>query len=248
VTDQTLSGQELDAEGDSARPPDRPIRVGPTDVRYPDLEVGADGRWVSSPDYVVLVNSRDQVVPAVQDAVRARLRVAVRSSGHCFEDFVDNADVRVIIDLSQLTEISFDAQRDAFAVEPGASLGDVYATLFKKWGGHRSGRYMSDGGGRRAHSRRRLRGGANGGGSAMFDEYLSGLGDRAIANGLNRDGILCPSANRRDQNRHRLADGWQGSTVRAILDNPRYTGIRSRAFGTVDQARPTRATAQVGVR
>jgi hypothetical protein len=24
--------------------------------------------------------------------------------------------------------------------------------------------------------------------------------------------------------RHRLADGWQGSTVRAILDNPRYTG------------------------
>ncbi|WP_281257485.1 recombinase family protein [Actinophytocola xinjiangensis] len=27
-----------------------------------------------------------------------------------------------------------------------------------------------------------------------------------------------------EQNRHRLADGWQGSTVRAILDNPRYTG------------------------
>ncbi len=26
------------------------------------------------------------------------------------------------------------------------------------------------------------------------------------------------------QNRHRLADGWQGSTVKAILDNPRYTG------------------------
>ena len=23
---------------------------------------------------------------------------------------------------------------------------------------------------------------------------------------------------------HRLADGWQGSTVRAILENPRYTG------------------------
>ena len=23
---------------------------------------------------------------------------------------------------------------------------------------------------------------------------------------------------------HRLADGWQGSTVRSILDNPRYTG------------------------
>jgi hypothetical protein len=55
-------------------------------------------------------------------------------------------------------------------------------------------------------------------------EYLSGKGDRAIANGLNRDGIPCPSAWRPEQNRHRLADGWQGSSVRVILENPRYTG------------------------
>lgn len=58
----------------------------------------------------------------------------------------------------------------------------------------------------------------------IFAEYLEGKGDRAIATGLNRDNIPCPSARRPDQNRHRLADGWQGSTVRAILDNPRYTG------------------------
>ncbi|MFJ1767852.1 recombinase family protein [Amycolatopsis sp. NPDC088138] len=55
----------------------------------------------------------------------------------------------------------------------------------------------------------------------IFAEYLAGNGDRAIANGLNRDGIPCPSARRPDQNRHRLADGWQGSTVRSILENPR---------------------------
>jgi DNA invertase Pin-like site-specific DNA recombinase len=58
----------------------------------------------------------------------------------------------------------------------------------------------------------------------IFAEYLDGRGDRAIAVGLNRDGILCPSARRPEQNRHRPADGWQGSTVRAILENPRYTG------------------------
>ena len=58
----------------------------------------------------------------------------------------------------------------------------------------------------------------------IFGEYLDGKGDRAIAAGLNRDNIACPSAHRPDQNSHRLADGWQGSTVRAILDNPRYTG------------------------
>jgi hypothetical protein len=58
----------------------------------------------------------------------------------------------------------------------------------------------------------------------IFDEYLDGHGDRAIAHVLNRDGIPCPSARRPDQNRHRLADGWQASTVKAILGNPRYTG------------------------
>ncbi|WP_083661186.1 recombinase family protein [Actinophytocola xanthii] len=47
----------------------------------------------------------------------------------------------------------------------------------------------------------------------IFAEYLSGRGDRAIANGLNRDGIPCPSARRPEQNTHRLADGWQGSTI-----------------------------------
>lgn len=40
-----------------------------------------------------------------------------------------------------------------------------------------------------------------------------GDGDRAIANMLNREGVPCPSALRPEQNRHRLADGWQGSTV-----------------------------------
>ncbi|WP_238606690.1 recombinase family protein [Amycolatopsis sp. Poz14] len=58
----------------------------------------------------------------------------------------------------------------------------------------------------------------------IFAEYLDGNGDRAIANMLNLEGIPCPSAKRPDQNGHRLADGWQGSTIRAILDNPRYTG------------------------
>jgi hypothetical protein len=50
------------------------------------------------------------------------------------------------------------------------------------------------------------------------------LGDRVIAESLNRDGVPCPSARSPDHNPHRLADGWQGSSVRANLDNPRYTG------------------------
>ncbi|GLZ37611.1 recombinase family protein [Actinokineospora sp. NBRC 105648] len=59
----------------------------------------------------------------------------------------------------------------------------------------------------------------------IYAEYVEGNGDRAIAAGLNRDGIPCPSALRPEQNRHRLADGWQGGTVRSILENPKYTGF-----------------------
>ncbi|MFI6042615.1 recombinase family protein [Nocardia sp. NPDC051321] len=58
----------------------------------------------------------------------------------------------------------------------------------------------------------------------IFREYIGGRGDKAIAEGLNRDGIPCPSAHRPEQNRHRSGDGWQAPTVAAILQNPRYTG------------------------
>ncbi|MFF3224057.1 recombinase family protein [Nocardia suismassiliense] len=58
----------------------------------------------------------------------------------------------------------------------------------------------------------------------IFREYIGGRGDKAIAEGLNRDQIPCPSAHRPEQNRHRSGDGWQAPTIAAILQNPRYTG------------------------
>jgi Recombinase len=46
----------------------------------------------------------------------------------------------------------------------------------------------------------------------------------AIAEGLTRDGIPCPSAHDPGRNRHRCGIAWPKSAVRAILTNPRYTG------------------------
>ena len=80
----------------------------------------------------------------------------------------------------------------------------------------------------------------------IFAEYLDGRGDRAIANGLNRDAIPCPSARRPDQNRHRLADGWQGSTIRSILENPRYTDTHSSDDGPNTKRSSTPMTWQPG--
>lgn len=58
----------------------------------------------------------------------------------------------------------------------------------------------------------------------IFGLYLEGLGQKAIAAILNIEHVPCPSAHTPSQNRHRTMDGWQHGTVRAILDNPRYTG------------------------
>ncbi|WP_134004934.1 recombinase family protein [Kribbella sp. VKM Ac-2566] len=58
----------------------------------------------------------------------------------------------------------------------------------------------------------------------IFALYLEGVGHKGIAQLLNAEHIPCPAAHTPHQNRHRAGDGWQGSTVRAILCNPRYTG------------------------
>jgi hypothetical protein len=58
----------------------------------------------------------------------------------------------------------------------------------------------------------------------IFREYVAGKGLYAIAEGLTRDGIACPSAHDPARNRHRDGAAWSKSAVRAILRNPRYTG------------------------
>ncbi|MFG2114723.1 FAD-binding oxidoreductase [Streptomyces sp. NPDC048718] len=115
--------------------PDLPaVTIRPADARYPELIRGTNQRWVGTPDYVRLVSSADQVVDAVREAVAAGKRIAVRSGGHCYEDFTTNSDVKVLIDLSQLTDVSYDADQRVFVVEPGAWLSNVYSVLFKRWG------------------------------------------------------------------------------------------------------------------
>jgi hypothetical protein len=40
----------------------------------------------------------------------------------------------------------------------------------------------------------------------------------------DRDGIPSPSAHDRERNSHRSGIAWSKSAIRAILNNPRYTG------------------------
>ena len=59
----------------------------------------------------------------------------------------------------------------------------------------------------------------------IFEEYVSGRGLFAIAEGLTHDGVPSPSAYDRARNAHRNGQGWSKSAIRAILTNPRYTGV-----------------------
>ena len=59
----------------------------------------------------------------------------------------------------------------------------------------------------------------------IFEEYVSGKGLFAIADSLTRDRVPSPSAYDRARNSHRNGEGWSKSAVRAILVNPRYTGV-----------------------
>ena len=60
----------------------------------------------------------------------------------------------------------------------------------------------------------------------IFEQYAAGDGIGSIAEGLNADRIPSPSGHDPARNRHRSsANGaWAKSAIRAILQNPKYTG------------------------
>ena len=110
-------------------------KVAPDDPRYRAVvEKRFNKRFLAHPDYVRLVDSTEQVVSAVQDAVSEGRRLVVTSGGHCLEGFVSDPDVRVIIDVSPMKRIYYDAEVRAVAVEAGATVGETFRALFESWG------------------------------------------------------------------------------------------------------------------
>lgn len=113
---------------------DLPI-VTPDDPRYDGLtRTGNNRRFTAHPEVFRVAGSTQDVVDAVQEAVTAGKRIAVRSGGHGFENVVGDPQVQVVIDLGEMRGIYLDPQRNAIAVEPGARMADIYRTLYHRWG------------------------------------------------------------------------------------------------------------------
>ncbi|MEU5400848.1 FAD-binding protein [Streptomyces sp. NPDC005963] len=111
-----------------------PVTVGRADPRFINLNTSYNSRFAPNPESFWLVWSGDQVVAAVDEAVRTGKRIAVRSGGHCYENFVTSGDIAVVLDISPMNRVSFDTEHQAFSVESGATLGEVYKALYYGWG------------------------------------------------------------------------------------------------------------------
>ncbi|WP_326563689.1 FAD-binding oxidoreductase [Micromonospora peucetia] len=115
-------------------PVDAATTVTPADARYPGLVEGFNHRFTGRPEYVRLAGTTAHVVEALNEAVSTGRRIAVRSGGHCFEDFSASPDIAVLLDLSPMTGVRYDPRMRAVEVEAGATLGRVYPALYDAWG------------------------------------------------------------------------------------------------------------------
>jgi aclacinomycin oxidase len=110
-------------------------RTGPDDPRYRAVvDKRFNKRFRATPDYVRLVGSVDEVISAVEEAVAEGCRLVVTSGGHCLEGFVSDPDVQVILDVSPMKRVYFDAHMRALAVEAGATVGETFESLYDQWG------------------------------------------------------------------------------------------------------------------
>ena len=111
------------------------MRIERGDPRYRAvLDKRFNKRFNANPNYVCLVDSTEQVRVAVEEAVSGKRRLVVTSGGHCLEGFVSDPDVRVIVDVSGMKRIHYDADRRAIAIEAGVTVGEAFRALFETWG------------------------------------------------------------------------------------------------------------------
>jgi FAD/FMN-containing dehydrogenase len=108
--------------------------ITPADGRYLDLIRGWNQRWEASPETIYLPETTAQVAHVVQRAVRENKRLTVRGGGHCWEDWVFNPDVHVILDMTRMDKVYYDSAKKAIAVEAGAQLLNVYERMYRTWG------------------------------------------------------------------------------------------------------------------
>jgi FAD/FMN-containing dehydrogenase len=108
------------------------------DPRYEALLRGHNLRFPENasvaPARILICTTPAEARQALQKAIHDGVRPTVRSGGHCYENFTANNPEGVLLDLSLLNAVDVDALTGEYRVAPGAALGDVYQSLYKRYG------------------------------------------------------------------------------------------------------------------
>jgi FAD/FMN-containing dehydrogenase len=119
--------------------PAGPITIDRKDPRFDTLKKGNNLRFpandAEAASRVVICSNATETAEALQRIVSSGLRPTVRSGGHCYEDFVSNNPNGAILDLSLHNTIDAAPSGSPVRIASGAKLGDVYQTLYKRYGG-----------------------------------------------------------------------------------------------------------------
>ncbi|WP_030186793.1 FAD-binding oxidoreductase [Streptomyces sp. NRRL S-813] len=91
-------------------------------------------RFDQRPACFQLAWTTGHVVAAVNEAVRSGRPISVRSGGHSMENSVGEHPDGVVIDMAGMNAVYYDPEGRAFAVESGATLGEVFRLLYLNWG------------------------------------------------------------------------------------------------------------------
>jgi FAD/FMN-containing dehydrogenase len=115
-----------------------PVTIDRQDPRFDALKKGHNLRFpandAEAASRIVICSNAAETAEALQRIVASGLRPTVRSGGHCYEDFVSNNPNGAIIDLSMHNAVDAGASGSPFRIAPGAVLGDVYNSLYKRYG------------------------------------------------------------------------------------------------------------------
>ncbi len=113
-----------------------PVLINRQDPRFEALKKGHNMRFPGdnsqAANRLLLCSSPGEAEEALKAVVATGLRPTVRSGGHCYEDFVANNPGGAILDLSLWNRVDHDA--GAYRIAPGALLGEVYGSLYKRYG------------------------------------------------------------------------------------------------------------------
>jgi hexose oxidase len=109
----------------------------PSSPQFRGLTQGFNRRWTAPNVAVVLVPLTEAGAEAALAHVLAGgygQHFRVRGGGHCYEDFVYNAETQALIDVSLLNRIGYDEKNGVYFAQAGGTNWDLYRHLYWQFG------------------------------------------------------------------------------------------------------------------